>query len=64
MQIDLENKLVIPIPKDFGKTALIYKDRQTTYSELIERTKEYAEYMDILPGEIVVISAEKKPEWI
>ena len=64
MQIDLENKLVIPVPKDFRKTALIYKDRGITYSELIERAKEYARFMEILPGEIVVICAENRPEWI
>ncbi len=64
MQIDLENKLVIPIPRDFKKTALIYKDQEISYSELIERTKEYARYMDILPGDRVVIYAENRPEWI
>ncbi len=64
MQIDLENKLVVPIPKDFKKTALIYKDQEISYSDLIEKTKEYARYMDILPGDRVVIFAENRPEWI
>ena len=64
MQIDLENKLVVPIPKDFKKTALIYKEKEISYSELIENTKEYANYMDILPGDRVVIFAENRPEWI
>ena len=64
MQIDLENKLVVPIPKNFKKTALIYKDQEISYSDLIEKTKEYARYMDILPGDRVVIFAENRPEWI
>ncbi|WP_448587564.1 AMP-binding protein [Thermocrinis sp.] len=64
MQIDLENKLVIPLPKDFRKTALIHRDREITYSELIEKTKEYANYMNIMPGDRVVIFSENRPEWV
>ncbi len=64
MQIDLEEKIVIPLPKDHRKTALIYKDREISYAELIEETKSYARYLDILPGDRVVICAENRPEWI
>jgi long-chain acyl-CoA synthetase len=64
MHIDLEEKIVIPLPKDHGKTALIYKDTEISYAELIEETKAYARYLDILPGERVVICAENRPEWV
>jgi len=64
MQIDLEEKIVIPLPKDHKKTALIYKDTEISYAELIEGTKAYARYLDILPGERVVICAENRPEWV
>jgi long-chain acyl-CoA synthetase len=64
MHIDLDEKIVIPLPKDHGKTALIYKDTEISYAELIEGTKAYARYLDILPGERVVICAENRPEWV
>lgn len=52
-------------PKESGKTALIYNDKEISYSEFIQNAKKYASIIkSINPQERIVIFAENRPEWV
>jgi len=50
--------------RDHGKTALIYRGREISYSEVIENIGSFASLIDVLPDERVLILSENRPEWI
>ncbi len=50
--------------KDHGKTALIYRGKEISYSELIENVGSFANLTDILPDDRVAIISENRPEWV
>ncbi len=50
--------------KDFKKTGLIHGGRRITYSELIESVGSFANLLDTLPDDRVLIISENRPEWI
>lgn len=47
----------------YNKTAFIYKGKNISYKELIEKAEFYSAAIDIMPGDRVVIFSENKPEW-
>lgn len=47
----------------YDKTAFIYKGKNISYKELIEKAEFYSAAIDIMPGDRVVIFSENKPEW-
>ena len=51
-------------PKNFNKTALIYREREISYFEVLENIKSFASVMDIFPDDKVVIISENRPEWV
>ncbi len=50
--------------RDHKKTALIYKGKEISYSELIENIGSFATLIDTLPDERILIISENRPEWI
>jgi len=50
--------------RDHGKTALVYRGREISYSELIDSIGSFANLIDTLPDERVLIISENRPEWI
>ena len=50
--------------KDFGKTALIFKEKEFSYKEVIENVKSFSSLFDISKGEKVAVFSENRPEWI
>ncbi|NPA41863.1 MAG: AMP-binding protein [Aquificae bacterium] len=50
--------------RDHKKTALIHGGRRISYGELIENVGSFANLMDTLPDERVLIISENRPEWI
>ncbi len=64
MKLILEEGLVIPELKDYGKVALIKGNTRISYKEFIENISSFASLVDILPNERVVIFSENRPEWI
>ncbi|EDP76118.1 AMP-binding protein [Hydrogenivirga sp. 128-5-R1-1] len=50
--------------RDHGKTALIHRGRDISYSELIESIGSFANLLDTLPDERVLIISENRPEWV
>jgi len=49
--------------RDHGKTALVYRGREISYSELIDSIGSFANLIDTLPDERVLIISENRPEW-
>jgi long-chain acyl-CoA synthetase len=49
---------------DHGKTALIYKDHEISYSELLKNIRIFESLYQVQPGDRVAILAESCPEWI
>jgi long-chain acyl-CoA synthetase len=47
----------------YDKTAFIYKGKNISYKELIDKAEFYSAAIDIIPGDRVVIFSENKPEW-
>ncbi len=60
----LENDTIIAKLEDHKKIALIYKDDQLSYTELIQNINSYASLLDTLPDQRVAIVCENRPEWI
>ena len=50
--------------KDYKKSALIHSGKRISYSELIENTGSFANLIDTLPDDRVLIIAENRPEWV
>ncbi|RLJ70291.1 long-chain acyl-CoA synthetase [Hydrogenivirga caldilitoris] len=50
--------------RDHGKTALIYGGKEISYAELIEHIGSFANLIDSLPDERVLIISENRPEWV
>lgn len=50
--------------RDHGKTALIHRGREISYSELLENVGSFTNLIDTLPDERVLIISENRPEWI
>lgn len=48
----------------YDKTAFIYKGKNISYKELIDKAEFYSVAIDIIPGDRVVIFSENKPEWV
>jgi len=47
----------------YDKTAFIYKGKNISYKELIDKAEFYSAAIDIIPGDRVVIFSDNKPEW-
>ena len=50
--------------RDHRKVALIHRGREITYREVIESSASFANLIDILPDDRVLIVSENRPEWI
>ncbi len=50
--------------RDHGKTAFIYRGREISYAEVIENIGSFANLIDTLPDERVLILSENRPEWV
>ncbi|HPO49166.1 MAG TPA: AMP-binding protein [Spirochaetota bacterium] len=50
--------------KDFGKTALIFREKEFSYKEVIENVKSFSALFSIAKGEKIAIYSENRPEWI
>ncbi len=49
--------------KYHDKTAFIYKGKNISYKELIEKVDFYSSVIDIIPGDRILIFSENRPEW-
>jgi long-chain acyl-CoA synthetase len=50
--------------KEHNNIALVYKENQITYRQLIETVKKFAALLDIKQKDKVAIFSENRPEWI
>jgi long-chain acyl-CoA synthetase len=50
--------------RDHRKTALIHRGREISYRELIENVNCFANLIDVLPEDRVMIVSENRPEWV
>ena len=50
--------------RDFGKAALIHKDREIPYAELISMVSRFSRAYRLERGARVAVFAENRPEWI
>ncbi len=50
--------------RDHGKTALIHGGRRISYADLIENVGSFANLIDLMPDERVMILSENRPEWV
>jgi len=60
----LEKDVLIAKLEDHKKTALVYKDREIYYNELIENVNSYSRLLETLPDQKVAIVCENRPEWV
>jgi len=49
---------------DFGKTAVIHRDREVSYRDLIHLSRAFSHRLSIPKGGRVLLCAENRPEWI
>ena len=50
--------------RDHGKTALIWNDREISYSELLHNIRFFEGLYQVSPGDRVAVFAENCPQWI
>ncbi len=50
--------------RDFGKTAVIHRDRKVLYGDLIHLSRAFSHRLTIPRGGRVLLCAENRPEWI
>jgi len=50
--------------KDYNKTALIFRDEEISYKELIQNKEKYSKLFDIKKETKISLFAENRPEWI
>lgn len=48
--------------RDYGKTAIFFKDKEYTYKDLIRGSKHYSALLDLEKGKRVVVFSENRPE--
>ena len=48
--------------RDYGKTAIFFRDREYTYQDLIRGAKYYSTLLDLEKGKRAVVFSENRPE--